>query len=148
MHRNIANILPPTDINSQSVIFYAVAHLKVKHIVICGHTSCGGVNAALANEKLGLIDVWLLPLRKLRADNEKAWASLSQTEKAMKLAEANVRQGVQTLKENAEVITAMQERGVQVHGLVYDVASGNLKELEIAKEADGGKARKEAFGCE
>lgn len=71
---------------------------------------------------------------------------LSQSERALRLVEANVRQGVQTLKENADVIDAMRERGVVVHGLVYDVASGELKELEI-KEGEGeGRVRVEAFG--
>ncbi|CAD6575778.1 MAG: hypothetical protein ASARMPRED_007463 [Alectoria sarmentosa] len=147
VHRNIANILPSTDINSQSVIAYAVAHLKVMHIVVCGHTSCGGVNAALANQKLGLIDAWLTPLRKLRAENKPAWdkEGLSDKERTVKLVEANVRQGVQTLKENAEVIDGMRERGVVVHGLVYDVGSGELRELEIEEEELEGKKREEAF---
>ncbi|KAK4690889.1 carbonic anhydrase, partial [Lecanoromycetidae sp. Uapishka_2] len=147
VHRNIANIIPSTDINSQSVIFYAVKHLKVKHIVVCGHTSCGGVNAALGNDKLGLIDVWLTPLRNLRAHNQKAWAHLEPKERAVKLVEANVKHGVKTLKENAEVIEGMKERGVVVHGLVYDVASGELRELEIKEDEEVEKEREEAFGC-
>jgi len=147
VHRNIANIVPSTDINSQSVIFYAVKHLQVKHIVVCGHTSCGGVNAALANQKLGLIDAWLTPLRKLRAENQKAWAHLEPHDRAVKLVEANVKEGVKTLKENAEVIEGMRERGVVVHGLVYDVECGELRELEIKEDERMGKEREEAFGC-
>ncbi|KAF6237737.1 hypothetical protein HO173_003938 [Letharia columbiana] len=148
VHRNIANVLPPTDLSSQSVIAYALAHVKVQHVVVCGHTGCGGVNAALGNQKLGLIDAWLMPLRKLRAENRAAWdeAGLGEKEKALKLVEANVRQGVQTLKENAEVIDGMRERGVEVHGLVYDVGSGELRELEIEEGEQEGKKREEAFG--
>ncbi|MCJ1454027.1 hypothetical protein MMC28_004377 [Mycoblastus sanguinarius] len=149
VHRNIANVIPTTDLNSQSVIAYAVAHLKVKHIVVCGHTSCGGVNAALANEKLGLIDAWLTPLRKLRAENAEKWKHLEQAERAVKLVEANVRAGVQSLKENAEVIEGIKERGLDVHGLIYDVASGELRQLEIKEEREGEKVvREEAFHTE
>lgn len=148
VHRNIANILPPTDINSRSVISYAVQYLKVKHIVVCGHMECGGVKAALGNDRLGLIDAWLMPLRKLRAENKAAWdqEGLSEKEKTVKLMEANVRLGVQTLKEYPEVIDGMRERGVVVHGLVYHVESGELRELEIEEEEHEGKKRKEAFG--
>ena len=133
VHRNIANVLPPTDLSSQSVIMYAVLHLKVQHIVVCGHTSCGGVAAALGNSKLGIIDLWLTPIRKLRAQLAGAagWAGLDAKEKALRLVEANVRQGVLTLRENAEVIEARKERGVVVHGLVYDVGSGVIRELEV-----------------
>lgn len=147
VHRNIANILPPTDLNSQSVIAYAVAHLKVAHVVVCGHTSCGGAAAALGNQKLGLLDAWLSPLRKLRADNKAAWdgEGLGDKERLGRLVEANVRQGVQTLRENAEVIDGIRERGVVVHGLVYDVGSGELRELDVEEEDDVGKKRVEAF---
>lgn len=106
------------------------------------------MNAALANQKLGMIDAWLTPLRKLRAENQKVWAHLEPKEKAVKLVEANVREGVKTLKENAEVIEGMKERGVIVHGLVYDVASGELRELDIKEDAEVGKEREEAFGCQ
>jgi len=145
VHRNIANILPPGDLNSQSVIAYAVEHLKVQHLVVCGHTSCGGANAALANQKLGLIDAWLMPLRKLRAENAGKWKGLGEKERALALVEANVKQGVQTLKENAVVIDAMRERGVVVHGLVYNVGTGELKELEIGEDKEAGEQRVEAF---
>lgn len=148
VHRNIANALPATDLNSQSVIAYAVAHLKVKHIVVCGHTSCGGVNAALANDRLGLIDAWLMPLRRLRAELVGGWEreGLSAGERAVRLVEANVREGVRGLRENAEVIDGVRERGVQVHGLVYDVGSGLLRELEIEEGKGEEEKREEAFG--
>lgn len=147
VHRNIANVLPPTDLSSQSVIMYGVGHLKVQHVVVCGHTSCGGVAAALGNARLGVIDAWLAPIRKLREAHKARWdeEGLSDADKARRLVEANVRQGVQTIKENPEVIDAMQERGLQVHGLVYDVACGELKELEIKENEQEGKKRKEAF---
>lgn len=147
VHRNIANVLPSTDLSSQSVIMYGVKALKVQHVVVCGHTSCGGVAAALGNARLGVIDAWLAPIRKLREANNAAWdeEGLGEKEKAIRLVEANVRQGVQTVRENPEVIDAVRERGLQVHGLVYDVASGELRELEIKEGELEGKKRQEAF---
>lgn len=147
VHRNIANILPSTDLNSQSVIAYAVHHLKVQHVVVCGHTSCGGAAAALGNNKLGMIDAWLTPLRKLRAVNKAQWdeQGLSDKDQLLKLVEANVRAGVQTLKENAEVIDAMRERGLDVHGLVYDIGCGELREIDCEEDEQEGQKREDAF---
>jgi carbonic anhydrase len=145
VHRNIANILTPTDLNSLSVIQYAVQYLKVKHIVVSGHTKCGGVAAAMANKKLGLIDTWLLPLRALRRDNLKLLESLGPDEAALKLVELNVRAGVKVLEENPVVMDAMQERGLKIHGIIYDVASGELKELNIEEDEETVRTRKTAF---
>lgn len=126
---------------------YGVKHLGVQHVVVCGHTSCGGVAAALGNDRLGVIDAWLAPIRKLREANKSKWDAegLSDKDKAVRLVEANVRQGVQTVLENAEVIDAVKERGLQVHGLVYDVACGELRELKIEEGEQEGKKRVEAF---
>ena len=103
------------------------------------------MNAALANGKLGLIDAWLRPLRKLRAENAKNWEGLAEGERALKLVEANVRSGVQTLLENADVIEGVKERGVQVHGAVYDIASGEVRELAIEEGEEEGRVRHLAF---
>ena len=147
VHRNIANILSPTDLNSLSVIQYAVQYLKVKHIVVSGHTKCGGVAAAMANKKLGLIDTWLLPLRALRRDNLKLLESLEPDEAALKLIELNVRAGVKVLEENPVVMDAMQEkeRGLKIHGIIYDVACGELRELNIEEDEETVRTRKTAF---
>ncbi len=116
-------------------------------MVVCGHTGCGGVKAALGNQKLGLIDAWLVPLRELREREigREGWEGLGDKERAERLVEANVRRGVQTLKGNAEVIEGMRERGVKVHGLVYDVACGELREVKIEEDEAEGKKRLEAF---
>jgi len=74
-----------------------------------------------------------------------AWKGLGEKERAEKLVEANVRQGVQTVRENAEVIEGVRERGVVVHGLVYDVGTGELKELEVGEEDEKAGERVEAF---
>ncbi|KAL6717603.1 hypothetical protein ACLMJK_005518 [Lecanora helva] len=146
-HRNIANILPANDLNSLSVIAYAVEHLHVKHVVVCGHTSCGGCAAALGNDKLGVIDTWIAPLRKLRAQHAQEWdrRGLGEKEKALALVEANVRAGVQTLRENPDVIEGMQSAGLQVHGCVYDLGKGEVRELDCREDEGGAKSRMEAF---
>ena len=148
VHRNIANVLHPADISSAAVIEYAVAHLHVKHVVICGHSSCGGVAGALANKPLGILDPWLVPLRQIRQQNLAWLESLSPANKAQRLSELNVLAGVKTLKEKGVVIDAIQRRGLQVHGLMYDVASGVLRELDTGESEDIVKARLVSFSTE
>lgn len=147
-HRNIANILVPTDLNSLSVIQYAVQYLQVKHIIVCGHTSCGGIAAALANKKLGLIDTWLMPLRHLRAQNARMLEALPEKERGLKMVDLNVRRSVSVLLENPVVIEAVVERGLQVHGVIYDVGSGELNELDISEDDEIVEERKKAFKVE
>ncbi|KAI9789249.1 MAG: hypothetical protein M1816_006258 [Peltula sp. TS41687] len=146
VHRNIANVMHPGDLSAQSVIEFAVKYLKVNHVVLCGHSSCGGVNAALANTKLGLIDAWLLPLRMLR---EQHLAELERCqddkERTKMLVELNVKYGVKVLKGNHHIIDAMKERGLEVHGCVYDIASGKLQEVETAESSEEGEKRLRAF---
>jgi carbonic anhydrase len=149
VHRNIANVVHAGDISAAAVITYAVVHLKVQHVVLCGHTLCGGVNAALGNSRLGLLDTWLLPVRSSRRkliEEEEGWNSWSDEEKALKLVEANVRRGVGVLKENADVIEAVKERGLKVHGAVYDVTTGVLRELEDDESEDAAEKRVTVFG--
>lgn len=147
-HRNIANILVNTDINSLSVIQYAVQYLKVKHIIICGHTQCGGIAAALGNKKLGLIDTWLMPLRTIRQDNLTLLNSLDEMNRGLKMVELNVRASIKTLLANPIVIDAMHDRGLQVHGLIYNVGTGEMRELDIEEEEDVIKSRVTAFKTE
>lgn len=149
VHRNIANILHPGDISSTAVITYAVKHLKVKHVVVCGHTLCGGVNAALGNDRLGLLDTWLLPLRRLRLQltKDKGWKDMPQEDQARKLVEENVKAGVRVLMENADVIDAIRDRGLQVHGTVYNISKGLVEEVDCGEEGEEEKeGRLGAFG--
>ncbi|KAH8697634.1 carbonic anhydrase [Talaromyces proteolyticus] len=145
VHRNIANVIHYSDLSSACVIEYAVAHLKVKHIVVCGHTACGGVNAALGNAKLGNLDAWLLPLRRLRQQNLEALQGLEPAEAVVKLAELNVLDGVSKLKETSVVIDAIETRGLTVQGVIYDVASGLLRTIGGNESQDSLKARLTAF---
>ncbi|KAI9675513.1 MAG: hypothetical protein M1829_003317 [Trizodia sp. TS-e1964] len=145
VHRNIANVLHRGDLSSLSVIEYAVVHLKVKHIVVCGHTSCGGVAAALGNTKLGILDAWLAPLRELRHEHNHVLSTLDDKEAALKLVDINVLAGVKTLRHNAAVVDAIVERGLTIHGVVYDVGSGHLKVLDITEQHDEQQARLAVF---
>ncbi|KAE8451556.1 hypothetical protein EG329_003629 [Mollisiaceae sp. DMI_Dod_QoI] len=137
VHRNIANIISPTDINSTAVIEYAVVHLKVSHIVLCGHSSCGGAGAALGDSRVGgVIDTWITPLRALRkAHDEELQAIKDSGRRAVRLAELNVQAGVQTLLSNFVVEEAIKDRGLKVHGVVYDIACGKVRDLKCGNSA-------------
>ncbi|KAF8244213.1 carbonic anhydrase [Wilcoxina mikolae CBS 423.85] len=148
VHRNIANLLPATDLSSLSVLQYAVEVLQVEHIIVCGHYACGGVNAALGQKKLGLIDSWLRGIREVRAKYEKQLEGLSQKEQSDKLVEFNVIEQVRSVMKNANVQEAIKERGLDVHGWVYDVGTGECKVLQCPEDPDAhvftlGNPRKE-----
>ncbi|KAK5113304.1 hypothetical protein LTR85_010921 [Meristemomyces frigidus] len=144
-HRNIANIVSPTDISVLSVIEFAVFHLKVKHILVCGHTSCGGVAATLANGNLGVLDIWLQPMRALRERHAAELDKLEGAEKATFLTRLNVHASVHVLRGIPTVIEAMQERGMTVHGLIYHLDSGKLEEVDCDEPEDVRKTREAVF---
>ena len=148
VHRNIANVMHPGDLSSSAVIEYAVQYLRVSHVVVCGHTACGGVAAAMGNKNLGILDPWLLPLRQLRERNLELLSTLTPEEAAMKLAELNVREGLNVVKQKGVVLNAIQERGLQLHGLIYDVGSGVLSELDTQDSEEVIRARLTAFKTE
>ncbi|KAH7419079.1 carbonic anhydrase [Cadophora sp. MPI-SDFR-AT-0126] len=151
VHRNIANIISPTDINSMAVIEYAVVHLKVQHIVLCGHTCCGGAGAALGDGRVGgVIDAWITPLRMLRKNNEVELKALRDDgKKAVRLAELNVEMGVGNLMSSWFVEEAIRDRGLTVHGVLYDVACGKIRDLHVGttgKEGYPGSSTQEQLG--
>lgn len=133
VHRNIANIVSPTDINSSAVIEYAVVHLKVKHIVLCGHSCCGGAAAALGDGRVGgVLDTWLTPLKRTRRENAAELAAITDdAARAVRLAELNVASGVETLLANIVVDEAIRERGLEVHGVLYDIGCGKVRDLGV-----------------
>jgi carbonic anhydrase len=132
VHRNIANIIIPNDLSSSSVIEYAVGFVKVKRVMVCGHTSCGGANAAMGDDDLGdTLNTWLAPMRELRKKHAAELEKLATPdEKANRLAELNVHMSIQTLKKNPIIQTAIKERGLTLHGLIYDIPAGELQVLE------------------
>ncbi|KAL8304468.1 hypothetical protein RB600_007743 [Gaeumannomyces tritici] len=131
VHRNIANIISATDINTSAVIEYAVMHLKVKHVVLCGHTFCGGANAALADSRVGgVLDTWLTPLKAIRLANAAELASISDLKaRGVRIAELNVVAGCKTLMANPNVQDAIRDRDLQVHGCIYDISTGKIRDL-------------------
>jgi carbonic anhydrase len=139
VHRNIANIISPTDINTSAVIEFAVAHLKVQHIVLCGHSACGGAAAALSDGRVGgVLDTWLSPLKVVRfAHLDELNAIKDDKARGIRLAELNVEAGVQNLLGNAVVQDAIKDRGLQVHGCLFDIGSGRLRDLGYGNAKNG-----------
>ncbi|KAI1327425.1 carbonic anhydrase [Xylariaceae sp. FL0255] len=153
VHRNIANIISPTDINTSSVIEFAVAHIKVKHVVLCGHSSCGGAAAALSDKRVGgVLDVWLTPLKAIRnAHLEELNAIRDDKARAVRVAELNVEAGVKVLMANMTIQEAIRDRGLQVHGTLFDIASGTVRDLGFGtakKGASGSKAARSSGEAE
>ncbi|KAK0617105.1 carbonic anhydrase [Immersiella caudata] len=140
VHRNIANIISPTDINTSAVIEYAVAHLKVKHVVLCGHTSCGGAVASLGDSRVGgVLDTWLTPLKAVRAAHrEELDAIKDDAARAVRIAELNVDAGVKVLLANFTIEEAIRDRGLEVHGVIFDIASGRIKDLGLGTKGGSG----------
>lgn len=143
--RNIANVINPTDIALLSSVEFSVKHLKIKHIVLCGHTSCGGVKATLANNKLDILDVWLQPMRQIREKHADALGKMSAEEKEDALARLNVQAGVDNLRRIPTVVDAIKERGLQVHGVLYRLDKGYLEQIDTAEDEHAGACRHSTF---
>jgi carbonic anhydrase len=135
VHRNIANLVVNTDINFLSVLSYAVNTLQVPHIIICGHYNCGGVRAALSPNSLGLIDNWIRNIKDTYQIHKLELEQVqSEKEKINKLVEYNVLEQVKNLVHTAIIQKAWHERHApRIHGWVYDLDSGLIKELVSIK---------------
>lgn len=132
VHRNIANMVISIDLNVMSVVNYAVDHLKVKHVIVCGHYGCGGVKAAMQSQDLGLLNPWLRNIRDVyRTHKIELNAILDETEKYDRLVELNVQEQCINLIKTAAVQRGIKERGLEVHGWVFDIKTGKLKSLHI-----------------
>jgi len=130
VHRNIANMVVNTDLNFLSVLQYAVEVLKVKHIIVCGHYGCGGVIAAMGNNNNGLVDKWLSNIKEVYIKHiDELDAIKDKKQKEKKLVELNVIEQVHNLAKTSIVQKAWQSRSVQVHGWVYDLKDGKIKDL-------------------
>ena len=132
VHRNIANMVPNTDLSAMSVIDYAVVHLKVKHIVVCGHYYCGGVKAAMESSDLGILNPWLRNIRDVYRIHREELNTIKDEEKKYKrLVELNVQEQCINVIKTAGVQKAYNERELSVHGWVFDIHSGKLIDLDI-----------------
>ncbi|MFT5582101.1 MAG: carbonic anhydrase [Psychromonas sp.] len=132
IHRNIANMVPNTDLSSMSVIDYAVLHLKVNHVVVCGHYYCGGVKAAMQSADLGILNPWLRNIRDVyRIHKDELNAIGDEETRYKRLVELNVQEQCVNVIKTAEVQRAYRDRGIKVHGWVFDINSGKLIDLKI-----------------
>lgn len=133
VHRNIANIVSLTDINLLSVIQYSVEVLKVKHILVCGHYGCGGVKAALSRKSLGLIDNWISNIKMSVRLNEAQFEKITDPHELERRAiEVHVFQQVRNLHTMSLIQDSRSKTGFPlIHGMVYDLETGYLKDLEL-----------------
>lgn len=131
VHRNVANIIPHTDFNCLSVVQYAVDYLHVEDIIVCGHYGCGGVAAAMKNAQFGLVDNWLRHIRDVLVREKETLDALdSEESKYRRLVELNVLHQVMNICHTTIVQNAWaQGKSLNIHGWVYDIATGLLKDL-------------------
>ncbi|WP_086596173.1 carbonic anhydrase [Hymenobacter crusticola] len=133
VHRNIANLVVNNDLNALSVLEYAVGHLQVKHIVVCGHYGCGGVKAAMQAKDLGLLNPWLRNIRDVyRLHHLELDAIADSSARYDRLVELNVQEQCVNVIKSAVVQQQYLRRQLPVvHGWVFDLKTGLLKDLEL-----------------
>ncbi|MFM7006034.1 MAG: carbonate dehydratase [Flavobacteriales bacterium] len=133
VHRNIANMVVHSDMNMLSVLDYAVNVLQVKHIIVCGHYGCGGVQTAMTNKHVGLIDNWIRHIKDVyRLHQVELDGITDEQQRFNRFVELNVFEQVLDLGKTS-IVQSAWERGqeVHVHGWVYDIHDGMIKDLEV-----------------
>lgn len=137
VHRNVANLISHTDINCLSVLQYGVDYLNVEHIIVCGHYGCGGALAAMENKQFGLVDNWLRHLRDVYFQEKEVLEALSDPEERSKrFIELNVFYQVMNVCHTTIVQNAWAKgKKLSVHGWVYDISTGLLKDLNCCISA-------------
>ncbi len=138
VHRNIANVVVHSDMNMLSVLDYAVNVLQVKHVIVTGHYGCGGVLAAMSNKQFGLIDNWLRHIKDVyRIHADELDAIKDDTKRVDRLVECNVIEGVYNLCKTSIVQNAWKHNHeLSIHGWVYDLRTGFIKDLEVSTSND------------
>ncbi|WP_222167081.1 carbonic anhydrase [Edaphocola aurantiacus] len=132
VHRNVANLVNNVDLNVMSVINYALDHLNVDHVVICGHYNCGGVKAAMQSVDLGILNPWLRNIRDVyRMHMDELNAISDEAKRYDRLVELNVEEQCVNVLKTAAVQRGVRNRGVTVHGWVFDLRNGMVKDLQI-----------------
>jgi len=133
VHRNIANMVINNDMNMLSVLDYAVNHLKVKHIIVCGHYGCGGIQAAMGNSSLGLIDNWLRHIKNVyRLHSAELDAIVDEEARFNRFVEINVKEQVYDLAKTSIVQNAWNnDQELSIHGWVYGINSGYVTDLNV-----------------
>lgn len=142
VHRNVANQVIHTDFNCLSVLQFAVDVLKVKHIIITGHYGCGGVQAALGNLQLGLIDNWLRHIQDTARKHADILAALPEPVRIDRLCELNVTEQVLNIAQTT-IVQAAWARGqaLEIHGWIYNVGDGLLRDLDVSLDQNSGMNR-------
>ena len=136
VHRNIANMVPNTDLSAMSVINYALSHLKVNHVVVCGHYYCAGVKAAMQSADLGILNPWLRNIRDVYRLHKHELDLIEDIDLRYKrLVELNVQEQCINIIKTSDLQFAYKERGVTVHGWVFDIQTGRLIDLQIDFDA-------------
>jgi len=138
VHRNIANMVIHTDMSMLSVLDYAVNVLEVKHVVVCGHYGCGGVLAAMANQQIGLIDNWIRHIKDVYRMHQDELEEINDMKARQdRLIELNVIEQVYDLGKTSIIQNSWQKRGLPyVHGWVYDIRNGIIKDLKVSMNSD------------
>ncbi|KAJ5153001.1 carbonic anhydrase [Penicillium canariense] len=133
VHRNIANLVPNIDLNVMSVVNYAVRHLGVKHIIVCGHYNCGGVKAALTPDDMGLLNPWLRNIRDVYRLHENELDKITDdNQRYNRLVELNVIESCRNVIKTAAVQQCYRDHQYPiVHGFVFDLRDGLLRDLHI-----------------
>jgi carbonic anhydrase len=132
VHRNIANLVVHTDTNLLSVLEYAVKYLKVKHIIVCGHYGCGGVKASMSNDYHGFVDNWLRNIKDVYYKyRDELDAIENEEERSNRLTELNVMEQVRNLAKTTIIQQAWSERALHLHGWVYGLQDGIIKDLSV-----------------
>lgn len=140
VHRNIANVVTHTDMNLLSVLDYSVNVLKVKHVIVCGHYGCGGVNAALGNKQVGLIDNWLRNIKDVYRTHEREMATLKDpARRSDRLVELNAIESASNVMNTSIVQNAWANgQELAVHAWVYSLKTGLITDMKVStSSADG-----------
>jgi carbonic anhydrase len=138
VHRNVANVVSATDLNCMSVIDFAIRRLRVRHIIVCGHYGCAGVLAASEEGTIGVTDAWLSGIREIRDRNQAELGTLSPAAAQARLCELNVREQVRVLSRTTVLRQAWKRKQrVDVHGWIYGIEDGLLRDLGLRVSADG-----------
>jgi carbonic anhydrase len=139
VHRNIANLTPPQDANYLSVLQFAVDVLKVRHVIVVGHYGCGGIAAAVSDERLGLIDHWLHPIREVHREHRAELDGIADKHKRLdRLCELNVMRQARNVASDVIVQDAWARgQKLSVHGWVYALGTGLVNDLGVTMRAPG-----------
>ena len=131
VHRNVANLVTPNDPNLLSVLHYSVLALKVKHVILCGHYGCGGIQHAINGKPFGVVDGWVEPVRELLNENSQTLTPLPDEAQFERLCELNVVRQVENLLQTTTIQQAWEAgQSLTIHAWIYELETGKIKVLQ------------------